>query len=141
METRRYPHAYDHALLDKVHGLTAARPGWALATQRCERDHFFTQSRGRILESRQLAAGRNGDVATAGKRCVIEYGIDDSRNDSKPAQVGMLIACSSRNGAGTGASSGYHLSARVIHLTDPFHDAPPVTNEREPISQQVHNQV
>jgi len=27
METRRYPHAYDHALLDKVHGLTAARPG------------------------------------------------------------------------------------------------------------------
>jgi hypothetical protein len=139
METRRYPHAYDRALLDKVHGLTAARPGWALATQRCARDHFFTQSCGQILESKQLAAGRNGDVATAGKRCVIEYGIDDSRNDSKPAQVGMLIACSSRNGAGTGASSGNHLSASVVHPTNPISDAPTVANEREPISQRVHN--
>jgi hypothetical protein len=41
---------------------------------------------------------------------------------------------------GTDTSAGHHLSPRVLHLANPVGDAPTVTNEREPISQRVHNQ-
>ena len=57
-----------------------------------------------------------------------------------PAQVGWLVACSSRNGGGTGLSGCNHLSARVFHLKNPIGDAPTIANEREPISHQVRHQ-
>jgi hypothetical protein len=38
-------------------------------------------------------------------------------------------------------SGGHHLSARIIHPTNPVGDALTVTKEREPVSQRVHNEV
>jgi hypothetical protein len=51
----------------------------------------------------------------------------------------ILIACSSRNGAGSGASSGNHFTACVFNPTNPISDAPTVANEREPITAVVRD--